>query len=526
MNASELTVISPVDGQIIGTYPVTSDEQIQQQMAQARQAAQIWQGRTIKQRLEMLGGLMTQIVDQIDEIVALIQNVTGKVETDILLSEIYPVLDMLQYYQQHAATILKPQSVYTSSLVYPAAEAGFCYRPYGVVAVISPWNFPFQLTLYPLLTALIAGNAVVFKMSELSVPLGQWIQGLLTNLNLPDGLVQHVTGNGGQAQQLIAQRPDLIFFTGGWIAGKAVMRAAAEHPVPVILELGGKDAMVVFDDADLERALNAVLYGAFINNGQVCVSVETLYLEDSIYESFLAQLCTAVHQLQIGMDLGAMSSCVQSKKIQQLYEDAIAKGAKVSGDLSFDGSYCHPVVLWELTDDMRLMQEEIFGPLLAVCRFSDQNRLLERLNQHPLGLNASVWSKQIDKARDFAEQLEVGNWAVNDVLKNIGHSGLPFGGVKASGFGRYHGVEGLRSFCYTVSGLVSHSSLQHEPNWFPYSKQRYRMMRAFVQFRFASQPLFKRLQQQGRELIAFRPYVQFNGQQHWKNLIARLSGRF
>lgn len=526
MTASELSIFSPVDGQLIASYSPTTDEQIAGQMEQARQAAELWQRQTVSQRLAVLSQLTPLILDRMEAIVAVIHQVTGKVKTDILLSEIYPILDMLHYYQQQGESILKPQAVYTSSLVYPAAEAGFSYHPYGIVAVISPWNFPFQLTLYPLLTALIAGNAVVFKLSELSVPIGLCIVDLLAELKLPKGLVQQIIGDKQQAQQLIAQRPDLIFFTGGGAAGKAVMKAAAEHPVPVILELGGKDAMVVFADADIERALNAVLYGAFVNSGQVCVSVETLYIEEALYYTFLLRLCSAVEQLKMDQDFGPISSPHQCQVIQALYEDAIAKGAKASCELSFDGQYSHPLVLWDVTEKMRLMQEEVFGPLLAVCPFSDAESLIEQINRNPLGLNASVWSKQVEKARIFAQRLEVGNWAVNDVLKNIGHSGLPFGGVKGSGFGRYHGVEGLRSFCYTVSGLVSQSALGHEPNWFPYSEPRYRMLAAFVHFRFSTQSIVKRLRNHGKELLAFRQYAEFNFQQYWKNLKIRLSGRF
>jgi acyl-CoA reductase-like NAD-dependent aldehyde dehydrogenase len=528
MTAS-ITVYSALNEQVLQTYPITSQADISQQMTAARLAAKTWATYSVAQRVTLLSALKAAILVDIDAITDTIMTVTGKVKTEVLLGEIYPVLELIRYYEKNAIRILKPCYLSTSPLAFPNAKAQFERHPYGVVAVISPWNFPFQLTLSPLLTALFSGNAVMFKTSELSIPIGELILHTLNRIGLPDGLVQHVIGEVKTGEQLIDSRPDLVFFTGGINAGRAIMARAAQHPIPVILELGGKDAMLVFNDANLTRACNAALYGAFSNSGQVCVSVERLYIQDSIYAQFVEMLCDATSKLTVGHgetgDLGALTSLSQYQIVKAHYDDAISKGAKASAPLQLNGRYLQPVVLWDVSHDMLVMREETFGALLPVMAFNSEQQAIELANDSDYGLNASVWSSDINKAERVARQLHVGNWAVNDVIKNIGHAGLPFGGVKNSGFGRYHGAEGLRNFTYTVSGLTSRSALNDEPNWFPYSDVRYQQMRGFIDFVFASDSLWQRIRRNWQALQAFRGYAQSNARQHWENLLIFLCRR-
>ena len=516
-----ITAFSALTEQVIKTFSVTSQEDVNKAIIKAREVVAVWEDFTVDQRMQHLKILEAIILAEIDAIVDLIMAVTGKVKTEVLLGEIYPVLATLRYYQNNAVDILASVPVTTSPILFPKSNAEVSRCPYGVVAIISPWNFPFQLTLIPIITALISGNSIIFKMSELSLPVGDLLLDLLSRVDLPENLVQQVIGDAKTGQQLIDARPDLVFFTGSAVAGRAVMASAAQHPIPVILELGGKDAMIVFADANPIRAVNAALYGAFSNSGQVCVSVERCYVEASCYQDFISQLIQAVLKLKVGHgslgDLGGLTSLKQFAVIEAHYNDALLKGAKASGPLKLEGRYLQPIILWDVTHDMQIMREETFGPILPIMKFSSVSEVIELANDTDFGLNASVWSLDIAKAERVAKRLKVGSWAINDVIKNIGHPSLPFGGVKNSGFGRYHGAEGLRSFTYTVAGMTSRSTYESEPNWFPYSDRRYIEMRAFFDVMLGRGNLFLRIKRNWLVLQAFKQYSSLNLGQHWHN---------
>lgn len=517
-----IQALSPIDGLVLGEFEASSAEAVKRQTEMARTAASHWATVCAADRAKLLSRLPAIVMDDLDAIVDVIVRTTGKVRSEALLGEIYPVLDLTRYYQKHADRILKYQGVPTSPLAFPGATAGIERKPYGVVAIISPWNYPFQLTVAPILTALIAGNAVIFKTSELSLPIGQLIIDLFGRMELPKGLIQWAVGAGPCGEYLIDAGPDLVFFTGGVETGRTVMQRAAKHPIPVILELGGKDSMLVFADADLDRARDAALYGAFCNSGQACVAVERLYVQQDCYESFLQKLIEATARLKVGHgpsgDLGTMTSPGQFDIVEAHYRDALAQGATASGPLERQGNYVKPVVLANVHHGMRVTREETFGPLLPVMPFKTEADAVRLANDSDFGLNASIWSNDIDKAERIAGQLQVGAWAINDVFKNVGHPGLPFGGVKKSGFGRYHGAEGLRNFTYPVAGLTSRSRLPQEPNWFPYSEVRYQQFKGFLDFVYGPGSLYRRLRRNWPALQAFRDYSTFNLSQTWRNL--------
>jgi acyl-CoA reductase-like NAD-dependent aldehyde dehydrogenase len=518
---SVLRAISPIDGSLLGEYTRTSPESLRTQMETAQLAGKLWAAVDVKTRCKILAKFKQRVLDNVDRICDCICQSTGKVRTEALLGEIYPLLDLITYYQKNAAQILRYQGVVTSPFAFPGATAGISRKPFGVVAVISPWNFPFQLAAGPMLSALFAGNAVILKASEFSLPVAHCLLDLFAQLDLPEGLVQQVIGDGDTGAALIDARPDLVFFTGGLATGRAVMQRAAQHPIPVMLELGGKDAMLVFADADLERACAAALYGAFSSSGQVCIAVERLYVEQSVYEKFVQLLVAATAELKVGHgdagDLGTMTTERQCAIVEAHYQDAVAKGAQASALLQRQGNIIHPVILWNVSHDMRVMQEETFGPLLPVMAFADAAEAVRLANDHDFGLNASVWSQDLAKATQVAEQLQVGIWAINDVLKNAGHPALPFGGVKNSGFGRYHGAEGLRNFTYPVSGLSSRSPLPKEPNWFPYNATRYGDFKGYLDFVHGSGSLYQRIRRNWPALQAFREYSAFDLKQRWEN---------
>ena len=519
---ANLQVVSPINGQELGRFESSSPEAIPLLMANAHAAAEAWASVAVSTRSNILAQLSCLLMDDLDGICGIISQTTGKVLTEVLLGEIYPVLDLLRYYEKHASRILKYRGVPTSPFAFPGATAGIERRPYGVVAIISPWNYPFQLSVAPILSALFAGNAVVLKVSELSLPVGQLIVELFGKLDLPADLVQWLIGDGKMGEHLIDAGPDLVFFTGGLATGRKVMQRAALHPIPVMLELGGKDPMLVFADAQMDRACDAALYGAFSHSGQACIAVERLYVQQESYENFVLLLREGVAKITIGHgsqgDLGAMTTRQQYDIVEAHYHDAIAKGAQASGMLERHGNYVTPVVLWNVHHGMRVMQEETFGPLLPVMSFKTEVEAVKLANDSEFGLNASIWSSDIVKATRVAKQLQVGVWAINDVLKNVGHPGLPFGGVKKSGFGRYHGAEGLQNFTYPVAGLTSRSHLLKEPNWFPYSEQRFQEFKGYMDFVYGSGSLYQRIKRNWPALQAFREYSAFDLTQRWQNL--------
>jgi acyl-CoA reductase-like NAD-dependent aldehyde dehydrogenase len=521
-----LTAYSPINGHLLGEYAISSADEIKASVERARCAGQAWQQLSVAKRCQHIAALSPLILSQLDSICEQLCQTTGKVRTEALLGEIYPVLDLLAYYVKHAPKVLQERAVFTSPLSFPASTAHIEFHPYGVVAILAPWNFPFQLAIIPMITALIAGNAVILKASELSLPINALLLELFQQLALPEHLVQTLVGDGSVGEQLIDAGPDLVFFTGGLQTGRAVMQRAAQHPIPVLLELGGKDAMIIFADAQLSRASHAVMYGAFSNSGQICISIERLYIEHHCFDDFLQQLQNELATLTIGHgeygDVGTITSARQFALVEAHYHDALTKGACASGPLERHGNYVKPVILWNVHTEMRIMQEETFGALVAVLPFNTEAEVIKRVNDCQFGLNASIWSQDLSKATRVAKQLEVGGWVVNDVIKNVGHPQLPFGGVKKSGFGRYHGAEGLRAFSYSVSTMINRSRLAKEPNWFPYSQTQYQHFKGYLDVIYGRGSWLQRVQRNRLALTHFREFSQFNFLQHWQNLKSRL----
>jgi acyl-CoA reductase-like NAD-dependent aldehyde dehydrogenase len=515
-------VVSPLDDQVLGVYETPAESEVRQAVTAARGDFDRWSALPVAKRVRAVGELRRLIHREIDSIVDLIHRVSGKVPTEVLLGEIYPTLDQLRYYENHAARILARRRVPTSSLAYPHAHAYVERRPYGVTAVISPWNFPFQLAVIPVVTALMAGNTVCLKPSELSLPVGDLILDLFRRVEEFGPALQVIPGDGETGRQLIEAGPDLIFFTGSIETGKKIMTLAAQSLTPLILELGGKDPMLVFDDAPRERAVRAAVYGAFSNSGQVCIAVERAYVQRGIYQEFVNAVIAETTKLRVGSsvdhELGAISSPRQIAIIEDHYRDALEKGAQISGPLRRDGAFVQPVVLWDVNHSMKIMREETFGPLLPIMPFDTEDEAIRFANDSPYGLNGSVWTVDSSRGRRVTGRLRLGGCAVNDVIKNVGHTGLPFGGVKQSGFGRYHGPEGLVNFTMPVSILANTGRLPTEPNWFPYSAQHYRALRGFVDFSFGEGSVLNRLRRNWQSLQNFRRYFTLNLREQFRRL--------
>ena len=440
-------------------------------MELARSRSLDWRQVGVSDRAAFVGRLRREIVRSRDEVVRVVRSETGKTRAEVLLSDLLPALELLRYIERNAADVLGPRKVPTPFIFFRSSSR-VEYKPRGVVLVIAPWNNPFQLSLVPVVSALAAGNAVILKPSERTPETGRCLERLCQRARLEADVLQVMCGGGDAAEALIAAGPDMVFFTGGTRNGRAVLSAAAERLIPVVLELGGKDPMIVFADADLDRAVRAALYGAFAHAGQHCVSVKRLYIEAPVYDVFLDRLVAATRRLAETEEWGRATDHRAVADARRQVRAALNDGAKLLVPDAEDRAAETPTLVADAGRTTRLMQEETFAPVLAARPFRDQDEAVELANDSPFGLNASVWSGDLGRAERVAARLDTGNVYVNGVLINIGNPYLPFGGVKQSGLGAYHGPEGLRVFCRQTSVMTSRGAQRTEPGWFPHGQEK------------------------------------------------------
>jgi len=468
---------SPVTGEKLGEFPVSTAEQVELAVSRARMAAPAWGALSVEQRLRHIDRFVRLVTERVESIVDIISADTGKPRMEALMTEVLSVPLFQSWFDQHAHKVLASRSVSTP-LVFQPRRAWVEYFPMGVVAVISPWNFPFQLAVIPVLSALVAGNTVVLKPSEVTALTSSMLAELFRQAGLPEGVVEVVQGDGTTGAALCAANIDKIFFTGSVATGRRVMAAAAMRPIPVELELGGKDAFIVLEDAPLQRAARAAAWGGLLNAGQMCVSVERILVADAVHDEFVELLRKAVAEITVGgpdedADMGPLTFERQLLTLDRHIRDALERGAKaICGGpdvLQRPGQFMAPTILTDVDESMDVYREESFGPVLPVIRVRDEAHAIELANRHQYGLTASVWTRDTARGRRVASQIQAGQVTINDIVSGVGNPTLPFGGVKASGFGRYHGAEGLLSFVHVRAVTSSPAWFDSEPFWFPYA---------------------------------------------------------
>lgn len=478
---------SPVTEEHLGDFHITTKEEVLEAAQRARKAAPGWAAIPLERRLKHLDKLRKLIIEEGEEIAREISKDTGKPIVDSLMTELMSVPLFLEYYQKEAPDILKTQKVKTP-ILFPGKSSYIQHYPMGVIAIISPWNFPFQLAMVPLLSALIAGNAVILKPSEVTPLTGMLMKNLMDRINLPKDVCQILMGDGSTGAALTEADVDKIFFTGSVATGKKVMAAAAKKPIPVELELGGKDAFIVCHDAPLERTVKGALWGGLINCGQMCVSVERIFVVESIYDTFVDKLKEEIQKLTIGApeeqcDIGPMTFPSQIKVVEQHLADALEKGAKITHGgkkiTNRPGLFFEPTIIEDVKPGMLIYDEETFGPVLPIIKVRNEHQALKMANDHQYGLTGSVWTSDHKRGLEIASKMECGQAMVNDVVLAVGNPALPFGGVKSSGFGRYHGKEGLLGFTHQKSIMVDRAILSDEPFWFPYAGKLPHMTKIF-----------------------------------------------
>jgi acyl-CoA reductase-like NAD-dependent aldehyde dehydrogenase len=476
--AATIDTIDPTTGRTIGSVPDMDEAQVRQAVQRARGAFRVWSRLDFGERREQLLRVRDHLLDCTDDVVGRICAETGKTRFEALFTEVFITADLIDFYARHGAKALRTQRVPAGPLAL-TKRAYKVYEPLGVVAVISPWNYPFSLTMTPVVTALFAGNTVVLKPSEVTPLVGVLIGELFAQACDYADVVQIATGGGATGGNLVGAGVQKVCFTGSVATGKKVMAKAADSLTPVTLELGGKDPMIVLDDADIERAANGAVWGAFSNSGQTCIAVERAYVHANVYDEFVDKVVAKTRSVRQGADgdIGSMTFPPQLDTVERHLADAREKGAKVlvGGKRRADlgDMYFEPTVLVDVDHSMAIMREETFGPVLPIVRVADEAEALRLANDSPYGLNSSVWTGSDERGRRVAGQLEAGNVCVNDCLISYGVAGLPFGGVKDSGIGRTHGIEGLQDMCRLKSVVEDRFKLRREIQWYPTPKLAY-----------------------------------------------------
>ncbi|WP_128980764.1 aldehyde dehydrogenase family protein [Streptomyces roseicoloratus] len=437
--------LDPVTGEEIGTFPVDDERSVREKVDRARRASAAWDRLGHAGRRQPLLAWRRVMARRLPEIIALMERENGKVKADALI-EMTAALTHLDWAARHSGKVLRRRRV-PSGLLMANQYATVEYRPFGVIGVIGPWNYPVHTPLGSLAYALAAGNAVVFKPSEYTPAIGAWLADTFAEAVPGHDVLVLATGDGGTGAALCTAGVDKIAFTGSARTGARVLAACAPSLTPVLLELGGKDALVVAADADVDAAVESALWGACSNAGQSCAGIERVYVAAPVYERFLGRCAERARELRAGTDFGPVTMPGQLDVIRRHIDDALARGGRavVGGPESVRPPYVlGPVVLADVPEDSAAVREETFGPVLVVNRVADAEEGVERANASAYGLGGAVFARR--GGLRLAERMRTGMVSVNDVLSFPAVPSLPFGGRGASGFGRIHGPDGLREF--------------------------------------------------------------------------------
>ncbi|MFD2417863.1 aldehyde dehydrogenase family protein [Amycolatopsis pigmentata] len=438
--------LDPATGEVVGTHPVHTEEEVREAVARAEDAAHWWDslgfdGRAV--RLRRWAAVMTR---RLDELCAIVGKETGKPRGDAQL-EIVLAVEHIAWAAKNARKVLgrkrRPAGVMLAN-----HTASVEYRPLGVVGVIGPWNYPVYTPLGSITYALAAGNAVVFKPSEHTPGVGRWLADTFAEVVGEHPVLQVVTGFGETGSALVRAGVGKIAFTGSTATGKKIMAAAAENLTPVVIEGGGKDALLVDADADLDAAADAAVWGAFSNAGQTCIGVERVYVHERVHEAFVAKVVELTRKVTPGENYGPMTMPAQLEVVRRHITDALERGGRaLTGGMNGVGDrYVQPTVLVDVPEDSEAVQEETFGPTMTVVKVRDMDEAVAKTNASRYGLGSTVFSRR--NGIRLARRLRAGMTSVNAPFSFAGIPSLPFGGVGDSGFGRIHGADGLREFTW------------------------------------------------------------------------------
>ena len=496
-----ITSVNPATQENLKTYPCATASEVQDAVARAHIAQAAWNSSGIRKRIDALQVFQRLLHERKSDVARVITREAGKPYVEALLTEVSVVLDAARFLIENAASLLRDQPVPHGNLAMKTKVGRLLREPYGVIGIISPWNYPFSIPSTESLAALVAGNAVILKPSELTTMCAFELQSLLHSAGVPKDAFQVLPGDGPTGVALLNSPVDKIVFTGSVPTGKRVAQAAAARLLPAVLELGGKDPMLVLRDADLDVASSGAVWGAFVNAGQACLSVERCYVDRTLYEAFSQSCARKAEQLRLGngmdenTDVGPLIHERQLAIVESHVEDAVQRGARVltgGKRLSNLGpNFYAPTVLVDVTHEMRIMREETFGPVLPIMAFDSEQEAVRLANDSDFGLAASIWTRDSARGQALARQIRAGTVMVNDVVTCFGISEAPHGGVKASGLGRTHGSFGLDEMVWLKYVDSDRLPSLKKVWWYGYSAGFSRQMEGFVDLLFSNHAVAK-----------------------------------
>src|ERR1700676_2871348 len=493
--------INPATGEILERFAKTPPASLPEFIKRARAVQREWSSIPIHRRCKLLTALREKILASRNQLADAVVLESGKPRVEALFADIFVALDTAAYFSRNAPQLLWPEKVPHHSTAAKAKSGRLIHEPLGVIGIISSWNYPLAIPISQIVPAIAAGNAVICKTSDFTPRCGALIEKLFADAGFPKNLVTIIQGAAEVGQALIDAKPDKILFTGSVATGRRVAESCAKHLIPTVLELGGKDAMLVLSDANLNVAASAAVWGSYTNCGQVCLSVERLFVEQSVAEKF-AQLCVKkTKKLRLGpgsdpaTDVGPLIRPQHVQRMSDLLADATQHGATIlcgghpRPDLG--PNFFEPTVITGVNDSMRLFQEETFGPILAIQSVRDAEEAVTRANDSPSALAASVWTTDADRGESIARRLRAGAVMVNDAISYFAIAEAPHGGCRLSGWGRTHGKAGLLEMVHPKYIDVDHMPGTQKPWWFRYGSDLNKAADAFLQFEFASTLLTK-----------------------------------
>jgi acyl-CoA reductase-like NAD-dependent aldehyde dehydrogenase len=485
-SAGKIPVENPATGEVIAHVPDLGAAEVEQLVERARAAQPGWDGLGFEGRGEVMKAARRWLIENRERMIQTIVDETGKTREDAQLAEIFFTADSLGFWAKAAPKYLKDERVRAHSPLLFGKRFIKRYRPMGVIGVIGPWNYPLTNSFGDAIPALMAGNSVVLKPSEVTPLTSLLMAEGMRAAGLPEDVFTVATGRG-QTGAALVDHADMIMFTGSTATGKKIMARAAETLTPVSLELGGKDPMLVLRDADLERAANTALFWGVANGGQTCQAVERVYVEEPVYDEFVQKVVAKASELRQGrpgepgsVDVGAVTFPPQLDIMERHMKDAVDKGAKIlvggkrrAGEA---GMFFEPTVLTDVDHTMEVMTEETFGPIVPIMKVRDEEEALRLANDSRYGLNSSVFTKDLEKGERIARRIEAGNACVNDCVTNYAAQELPFGGIGESGIGVRHGAAGIQKYCRSQSLMITRFAAKKELYFYPYRARRTKLL--------------------------------------------------